>query len=176
VSRIFGKVRQNGYVVRDIEAAMKHWTEVLGIGPFYYIERVNMDWFRYRGEPSSPEVSIALANTGDLQIELIQQHNIERSMYRDFTEHGHEGLQHMAYWTTDYEKEFTRFLNLGFTIGQEGQIGGPQGRFAYFQTETHPGTVIEISDISGGKGQFFERVKQAAAEWDGSRPVRPVRS
>ncbi len=32
MSRIFGKVCQNGYVVRDIAAALTHWTEVLGVG------------------------------------------------------------------------------------------------------------------------------------------------
>jgi len=26
MSRFFGKVRQNGYVVRDIESALRHWT------------------------------------------------------------------------------------------------------------------------------------------------------
>lgn len=176
MSRIFGKVCQNGYVVRDIEAAMKHWTEVLGVGPFYYIERVKMDWFRYRGAPSDAEVSIALANTGDLQIELIQQRNDAPSMYRDFLDSGREGLQHMSYWTTDYQADFDRFVSLGFRIGQEGQIDGPQGRFVYFDTETHPGTVIEVSDISGGKGVFFARIREAAANWDGSRPIRPVKS
>ncbi|MBV9045238.1 MAG: VOC family protein [Alphaproteobacteria bacterium] len=176
MSRIFGRVCQNGYVVRDIEAAMKHWTEVLGVGPFYYIERVKMDWFRYHGEPSNAEVSIALANTGDLQIELIQQRNDAPSMYRDFLMSGREGLQHMSYWTRDYQKDFDRFVATGFKIGQEGQIGGPQGRFVYFDTETHPGTVIEVSDISGGKGAFFDRIREAAATWDGSRAIRPVRS
>ena len=34
--------------------------------------------------------------------------------------------------------------------------------------------MIEISDISGSKGRFFERVKAAAADWDGSDPVRVV--
>jgi hypothetical protein len=175
MSRMFGKVCQNGYVVRDIEAALRHWTEVLGVGPFYYIERVKMDWFRYGGLPSEPEVSIALANTGDLQIELIQQRNDAPSMYRDFLNAGREGLQHMSYWTMDYERELTRFLNLGYRVGQEGQIGGEQGRFAYFSTETHPGTVIEISDISGPKGAFFERIRKAAEDWDGARPIRPVK-
>ena len=37
MSRIFGPVRQNGYVVRDIEKAMTHWVEVMGVGPWYYI-------------------------------------------------------------------------------------------------------------------------------------------
>ena len=175
MSRIFGKVCQNGYVVRDIEAAMRHWTEVLGIGPFYYIERVKMDWFRYRGEPSDAEVSIALANTGDLQIELIQQRNDAPSMYRDFLAAGREGLQHMSYWTRNYAEDFARAVKLGYAVGQEGQIGGPDGCFAYFQTETHPGTVIEMSDISGSKGAFFEHIKRAAAEWDGTGPIRPVK-
>ena len=36
MSVLFGKVCQNGYVVRDIAAAMKFWTEVLRVGPFFY--------------------------------------------------------------------------------------------------------------------------------------------
>lgn len=175
MSRIFGRVCQNGYVVRDIEAAMKHWTEVLGVGPFFYIERVKMDWFRYRGAPSNAEVSIALANTGDLQIELIQQRNDAPSMYRDFLAAGREGLQHMSYWTRSYAEDFDRFVKLGYVVGQEGQIGGPDGRFAYFDTETHPGTIIEISDISGSKGPFFDHIRKLAAAWDGSDPIRPVK-
>ena len=49
MSRIFGEVRKNGYVVRDIEAALRHWTERLGVGPFFYFERVPMENFRYHG-------------------------------------------------------------------------------------------------------------------------------
>ena len=175
MSRFFGKVCQNGYVVRDIEAALAHWTEVLGVGPFYYIERVECDWFTYKGEPSPVEMSIALANTGDLQIELIQQRNDAPSMYMDFLNAGREGLQHMSYWTTDYQAAYDRALAAGYKVGHEGQINGPDGRFVYFDTETHPGTVIEMSDISGAKGKFFEHIRQAAMDWDGSNPIRPVR-
>ena len=175
MSRFFGKVAQNGYVVRDIEGAMRHWVDVLGVGPWFYIERVQTDWFRHRGEASPVEMSIALANTGDLQIELIQPRNDAPSMYYEFLASGREGLQHLAYWTRDYQALYDRALALGLVIGHEGQIGGEQGRFAYFDTQTHPGTVIEISDISGGKGTFFEYVRAAAANWDGSDPIRPVR-
>lgn len=175
MSRFFGKVCQNGYVVRDIEAALKHWTEVMGVGPFYYIDRVKCDWFTYRGEPSPVEMSIALGNTGDLQIELIQQRNDAPSMYMDFLNAGREGLQHMSWWTTDYQAQYDRAIAAGFKVGHEGQIGGPQGRFVYFDTETHPGTVIEMSDISGAKGKFFEHIRKAAIGWDGTDPIRPVK-
>ncbi|WP_374575284.1 VOC family protein [Phenylobacterium sp.] len=175
MSRIFGPVRQNGYVVRDIEAAMRHWVEVMGVGPWFYIDRVQTDWFRHRGADSAVEMSIALANSGDLQIELIQPRNEAPSLYKEFLDAGREGLQHLAYWTTDYQGLYDRALGLGYTVGHEGQIGGPQGRFAYFDTEAHPGTVIEISDISGGKGAFFDHVRKAAETWDGSDPIRAVR-
>ena len=174
MSRIFGAVRQNGYVVRDIHAAMKHWIEVMGVGPWYYMDRVKTDWFRHRGENSAVEMSIALANSGDLQIELIQQRNDAPSMYLDFLrEHG-EGLQHMSYWSMDYQALYDRAIAAGFKVGHEGQIGGPKGRFAYFETPGHAGTVIEISDVSGGKGRFFEKVRAVAADWDGADPVRVV--
>src|SRR3569832_1193755 len=103
MSRVFGAVCQNGYVVRDIRAAMDHWINVIGVGPWYYMDRVKTDYFRHRGEDSAVEMSIALANSGDLQIELIQQRNDAPSMYQEFLAAVHEGLQHMSYWSRDYQ-------------------------------------------------------------------------
>ncbi len=172
MSRIFGEVRQNGYVVRDVEAAMRHWTQTLGVGPFFYFERVPLEDFRFRGEPSPIEVSIALANSGPLQIELIQQRNDAPSMYRDFIAAGCEGLQHVAFWTTSFDADLKHAVERGYSIGQSGQVGGPDGRFVYFDTQAHPGTVVELSEISGPKGRFFERIAETARTWDGSEPVR----
>ena len=175
MSRFLGNVRQNGYVVRDMDAALEHWTEVLGVGPFYYIEQVEMDSFTYRGKPSDIDVSIALGNSGDLQIELIGQRNDAPSTYLEFLDVHGPGMQHMSYWTHTFQDDYDRMIARGMTVGQEGQIGGPQGRFVYFDTETHGGTVLELSDISGPKGDFFEHIRQAAINWDGSKPIRPVR-
>lgn len=174
MSRLFGEIRQNGYVVRDIESAMRHWIDVLGIGPWFHFERAPISAFLYDGAPSDVDVSIALANSGALQIELIQQRNDAPSMYKEFLDAGHEGLQHMSYWSRDYQALYDKALQLGFKVGHEGQIGGPQGRFAYFDTQAHPGTVVEISDISGGKGRFFEKIRAIAGTWDGSDPIRRV--
>ena len=171
MSRIFGNVRQNGYVVRDVEAAMRHWSEVLGVGPFFYFERVPIEDFRYRGEPSPLEVSIALANSGALQIELIQQRNDAPSMYRDFLAAGGEGLQHVAYWTEDFDADLARFEKAGHRIAQSGRIG-ESGRFVYLDTEAHPGTVIEVSEISGPKGRFFAHIAARAQNWDGTDPIQ----
>jgi hypothetical protein len=175
MSRIFGPVTQNGYVVRDLRAAMDYWINVMGVGPWFHIERVKTDYFRHRGRDTNAEMSIALANSGDLQIELIQQLNDAPSMYKEFLDAGHEGLQHLSFWTTEYQAMYDRALQQGYKVGHEGQIGGEKGRFCYFDTTGHPGSIIEISDISGNKGRFFEHIRKAAAGWDGSEPIRIVK-
>lgn len=174
MSRIFGAIAQNGYVVHDIHAAMHHWINVMGVGPWFFMEKVEMDYFRHRGVDSALEMSVALANSGDIQIELIQQINNAPSMYGEFLEAGREGLQHVAYWTTDYQAIYDKVLAQGYTLGQEGCIGGEQGRFAYFDTEAHPGTVIELSDMSGTKGQIFDYIRKSSIGWNGARPIRTL--
>jgi len=171
VSRILGPIRQNGYVVRDIEAALDYWINALGVGPWFLVGEVELDWFRYRGVASEPKLSIALANSGDLQIELIQQRCDTPTLYREFLDAGHEGLQHVAFWSTDYQNLYDRMLADGYRLGHEGQIGGEQGRFAYFDSGAHPGSVVEISDISGPKGELFAFIRKAAVDWDGQNPI-----
>lgn len=175
MSRNFGPIRQNGYVVRDIHAAIDHWVNVHGVGPWFLIEKVQTDWFRYRGEDSPVDMTIALANSGGLQIELIQQNNDAPSLYRDFLEAGHEGLQHVAYWSTNYQDLYDHSIAQGLKVGHEGQIGGEQGRFCYFETAAHPGSLIEISDISGSKGKTFAHIRRVAQDWDGSDPIRIIK-
>src|SRR5215510_15296832 len=124
MSALFGKVCQNGYVVRDIASPMKFWTEVLLVGPFFYVPAVKTDWYRYRGKDSPLEMSVALANSGDLQIELIQQRNDAPSMYLDFLrEHG-EGLQHMSCWSTDYQALYDRAIAAGFVVVMKARSAG----------------------------------------------------
>lgn len=168
MSRIFGSINQLGYVVRDIQAAMDRWIRH-GVGPWFYIENVMPEYFRYRGTDSDLRMSVALANSGDLQLELIQQRNDAPSMYKDFLASGREGAQHIAYWTTDYQALYDRVLTAGYAVGQEGDIGG---RFAYLDTEQEQGTVIEISDISGPKSHLFAYIREVATVWDGAEPIR----
>lgn len=172
MSRFFGAIRQAGYVVPDIEAAMQYWTETLGIGPFFYNPRVPIRNYRYRGEGYAPHNSVALANSGPLQVELIQTRNDVPSMYRDFLGAGRTGLQHVAYWTESYDDDLVRLEAQGFKPVMSGEVG-ERGRFVYFDTEYHPGTVIELSEVAGPKGEMFRMIRQASEGWDGRDPVRP---
>jgi hypothetical protein len=172
VSVFFGEIRQLGYVVPDIIEAMAYWSRVLGVGPFFYAERVPVVNFTYRGEPSAPITSVALANSGAVQVELIQQRNDAPTMYRDFVHAKGSGLQHVAYWTQNFDADMARLTARGLKVGMGGEVGA-RGRFVYFETEYHPGAVIELSEVEGPKGRMFDLIRNAAVGWDGSDPVRP---
>ncbi|SDV50355.1 VOC family protein [Chitinasiproducens palmae] len=172
MSRFFGEIRQAGYVVRDIEAAMDYWSRVLGVGPWFYNERVPIENYVYRGKSYEVHNSVALANSGPLQVELIQTRNDAPSMYRDFLQAGNTGLQHNAYWTTNFDADLARLTAAGFKVAMSGEVG-KNGRFVYFDTEDHPGTVVELSEIAGPKGKMFDMIRDASIGWDGSDPVRP---
>lgn len=176
MSRFFGAVRQAGYVVRDIEAAMEYWSRTLGIGPWYYNPKVPIVNYRYDGQPYEVHNSVALANSGPLQMELIQTRNDVPSMYRDFLRAGHTGLQHVAYWTESFDADLERLQQQGFVVKMSGEVG-EKGRFVYFEQRddapgVHPGTVIELSEVAGPKGKLFKLIRESSEGWDGQDPVR----
>ena len=172
MSRFFGEIRQLGYVVHDIEAAINYWSTTLGVGPWFYNPKVPIKNYTYHGESHEPHNSVALANSGFVQVELIQTRNDVPSMYRDFQQAGRTGLQHVAYWTSHYDADLARLLQQGFKPVMSGEVG-ENGRFIYFDTEYHPGTVIELSEVTGPKGKMFDLIRTSSAGWDGSNPVRP---
>lgn len=176
MSRFFGEIRQVAYLVPDIEAAMGYWSGTLGIGPWYYNPQVPIRNYTYRGERYEPHNSVALANAGGLQIELLQTRNDVPSMYRDFLRAGHVGAQHFAYWTENFDADLARAQEAGFKVCMSGEVG-ENGRFVYFEDGrgpgNHPGTTIELSEVAGPKGKLFRIIREAAQQWDGSNPVRP---
>jgi catechol 2,3-dioxygenase-like lactoylglutathione lyase family enzyme len=180
MSRLFGDVRQIAFVVRDVERALRYWTETLGVGPFFVLRKFTPDSFRYRGEPSPPpELTIAFGNSGALQIELIQQHDDRPSAYRDFLASGREGLQHVSSWLTrgEYDATMARMLATGAVPAHEGAFSGTGVRFAYFATDaaTPGGIMYEIADIAEPQiYPMMQMIADAARGWDGTDPVREL--
>lgn len=173
MSHLFGSVRQNGFVVVDVDEAVHHWTCTVGVGPFFVAERLRIDDFVYRGEPVAIELKIALANSGPLQIELIQVLSAGPSDYREFLKKCGEGLHHVAFWTADFDLERRKAQDLGYSELHSGStVNGD--RFVYFDTRGHPGSVIELSEIGGVKGRVFEMIADSAVGWDGSEAVRSI--
>ena len=73
-----GPVVQMAYVVNDLHDAIGQWTSKLCVGPFFVLEHVKYPEHEVDGVRSSPQMSLAFAYSGELQIELVQQHDDER--------------------------------------------------------------------------------------------------
>jgi hypothetical protein len=181
MSRRFGEIRQIAFVVPDIDAAMKYWSDTLGVGPFFIKRRLVLSGFRYNGvEATSPTISIALANSGSLQIELIQQHDDTPSIYQDFLAAGRTGLQHVSAWVTCSEFDSLRatLIDEGLSLAQEGTIAASGTRLAYYATaDRSDGIIYEVSDLLDIKHIARVRlIEEAARRWDGNDPVRESKS
>lgn len=177
MSRIFGGARQLAMVVHDAEAAMKTWAERLGVGPFLCVREMTMENYRYRGEPSpGPVVTLCFAQSGDLQIEIIQQHNDAPSAYTEFLGSGREGCQHIATWYEDkasYDRDYAAALAQGLTLVHEGEGGPSRARFAYFETGLPGGLMLELAEaLLPDVRALPDTVRALAADWDGRDPIR----
>jgi 4-hydroxyphenylpyruvate dioxygenase-like putative hemolysin len=171
-----GAIRQNGFVVRDLNEALEYWTAVLGVGPFFRIADQPLTGFRYRGVPSSMRMTVALAQSGGIQIELIQQLDDAPSAFRDFAQETGQGLQHVAYWTDEFDRVTAEAKERGMVEVQGGRSGsgGPDERFAYYETSDARAPMVEISETRGRKARLFDAVAQASVGWDGSDAIRDM--
>ena len=174
MSRTFGPAEQLGIVVRNIEAAMQHWTENMGVGPFFYLEDVKTLEYSYKGVPGTLNLKAAFAYSGPMQIELIELIGDTPSSYKDFLDAGNEGLHHLGFLTENYDADLQRLLDSGLEIEQQGTVLTEDGKFTYFASQSHPGTVTELIAVTDANRQLFEMVKAACANWDGSDPIRRI--
>jgi hypothetical protein len=161
------------YVVRDIERAMDFWIKVMGVGPFFYLQGHSSGGATYRGAPTDMRISLAFAQSGPMQIELVQQLNDAPSLFRSFLDAGGEGLQHLAFWTLSFDEDMARYRDAGYAVVQTGGLGGSNNRNAFLDSGDND-LAIEISEISGTKGAFFRQIAEAADGWDGSDPIRKI--
>jgi catechol 2,3-dioxygenase-like lactoylglutathione lyase family enzyme len=166
-----GEVRQNGYVVSDLDRAIEQWLQA-GVGPWFVLREAEQSAMYFRGERSDPVLSIAWSNSGDLQIELIQPHGDRPSVYREFLDAGHAGIHHVAFWVDDFDAVMDRASSAGWAVVQSGD-GGGVARFAYVDLGVG-GTICEVMELNENTEAMNDRIRDAAHNWDGSDPVRPL--
>jgi hypothetical protein len=165
-------MRQIGYVVTDLQEAMRSWAATCRIGPWFYFDRSAYQTFLFNGNRHDDiDITVGFANSGDIQIELIQQRCQTPSMYLEYLASNPQGgMQHWSSWPVDYQARYEAALRHGYQVAMEGTHA--RGPFCYFREEAMPGAVIEMSELTPGRETFFDMVREAAREWDGKDPIR----
>ncbi|NWK98298.1 methylmalonyl-CoA epimerase [Sphingobium lactosutens] len=160
---------QSAWVVEDIDRAMHNWVSA-GVGPFHVVRRAQVQDLRYRGEPAQVDFSVAIAQSGPMQIELIQQHDDHPSHYRDVYAPGEEGFHHVCRYTADFDADLADHAARGGIAAVTGRSGDM--RFAFLDTRATLGCMTEIIEDSATMRGFFDLIARSAIDWDGIDPIR----
>lgn len=164
---------QMAWVVADLDEAMLRWFRVNGTGPFLVNRHIKVGESCYRGRAQAVDFSVAMAQAGGVQVELIQQHDASPSHYRDTVPPGAEAFHHVAILPDDYDAAVHSYVDQGFAIAGSGIFGDV--RFSYVDTTKATGHMVEIVEDLPSIRRFFGAVRKAAEEWD-RNPATLVRN
>lgn len=127
---------QVAYVVEDLDASVRHWADVLGVGPWtvWTLEPAVLNDTVYRGEPAEFSFRHALAWSGPVQFELVQP-LAGPSIFAEQLADGAPGLNHVGRLVDDHAAESAELVEQGYTPLQSARFGESEdGRFAYFRS------------------------------------------
>jgi methylmalonyl-CoA/ethylmalonyl-CoA epimerase len=141
------KIEQIGYVVQDIDQAVKEYYECFGIGGWqmYTYGQPLVSYARRNGKPLEYQAKIALSYFGETRIELIQQIKGD-TVYQEFIERHGFGVHHLGIYVSDIAPMLKEAEEAGIATTMEGSGFGldGDGYFAYMDTEKRFGTTFEL--------------------------------
>lgn len=162
---------QLAFVPGDIDRALDWWTGRMGAGPFFHLPHVRLEDVRFRGRPTAPDFSLWLGYWGEMQVELIVQHDDAPSIYAaGFPGVGEEGrLHHVCLLVDDVTSAIAAVGSC--EVVQQGQVPGG-GAVAYVQPPVGP--MLELLQPAPGTRELFAMMREAHRGWDGRDPVRAI--
>jgi methylmalonyl-CoA/ethylmalonyl-CoA epimerase len=170
--KALGDIIQMAYLPEDFDAALRYWTETVGVGPFFLMENIQLGEMRYRGQPTDAVFSIAIAYWGDIQIELIRAENDAPSIYSgDYAVK--DRMHHICIFVESIEEARRVCAETGAEILVEGKVGD-SGEVIYVDAGGGPGHVIELLQPMAGSEGLFDMIKDAGRNWDGKDPLRKL--
>jgi Glyoxalase/Bleomycin resistance protein/Dioxygenase superfamily len=161
-----GSILQFSWIVEDLEEAARRWHANTGIGPFLINRHIGITDPRHRGRPQVTDFSTAIAQSGPVQIELVQQHDDSPSAYRDTVPKGREALHHVAVLSEDIDATIAAYAARGHEVASDGLFGDV--RFCYIDTSAALGHMVEVLEDKPTIQRFFGAIRRAAEKWDGN--------
>ncbi len=147
-----GSIDHVAVVVRDLDRAMEHYTNDLGMGP-WAVYTLSPDWIRdmtVHGKEQDYVYTLALCSVGPVLYELIESVR-GPNIYEEFLNKRGEGVHHLGYFVEDIDAEISAMESRGFSMLQSGRGFGTKndGAYAYFDTERALGCILEALEMPG---------------------------
>jgi hypothetical protein len=162
---------QMAYFVSDIRASANYMAERFGAGPFHMVDRIELDWGEHRGNRCDFVHSSAYGQWGNVMMELVQQDVEGPSPFRDLYAPGEEGLHHVACFVDSVADTIAEYQAAGHPLAARAMTKTGT-EFAFIDTSPMMGHMLEIYVGNEGLHGFYDFIRKASVDWDGSDPVR----
>ena len=73
----------------------------------------------------------------------------------------------MAFASNALAADLERLKGEGYSVVYSCDVVG-RGSLAYLATESHPGTMVELVEMTPGRQAVYQRVADAARTWNGT--------
>ena len=177
MSRLLGNPAHTCYVYPDFDAALKKFAAA-GIGPFFVLDEVG-GMGDYRGEQHPFTSQVAFVYSGHACFEIITPNAGGISAYNEYlTRNPGGGLHHIAYYSDDFAADMARMAEAGMPLNLVVDMRDPATGYQieiYCEPEGMEDPVFIQLMHRGLFDAWFEAMHKAAAEWDGSEPIRDAR-
>jgi hypothetical protein len=167
-----GQIVQMAYVVEDMDAAIGWWVRDCRVGPWFLLESFTGPGQRYRGQPATADIKLAMSFAGHMNIELIQPKDDHPSVYKDVIDRRGYGFHHVGIAVGDVEAERAAYEGRGYTTAFEAPVPSG-GSVIYLEGPRADPGLIELIPATPGMDEMFTRFWQIAAGWAGQDPIRP---
>lgn len=167
-----GKIMQLGYIVEDVAKAANEWAERLGVGPFYMLDRMEIDEYYYRGVRTDLEMCLAFGYWGDMQIELIQPLNDADTFYSRALKDAPGELNHCCTVVSGLDA-LVASRNLQSKVIHSG-ASSTGVKFVYLEEYLPGGLHLELAEMPESALQAYAGMKAVTQSWDGKNLLRPM--
>jgi len=168
-------VRQLAYYVPDIETAARAHSAAFGSGPYFAFRHVPLTRSVHRGSQRVFDHSSLYGQWGDMMLEFVEVHSTDPSAFSDVfpTGSGRHGLHHTAVMVDHLDSAIERFAAQAMPLAQLSETTTGT-RFAFVDATATLGHMIELYEASEGLVGFYDMVRTAAKDWDGSDVIREL--
>ena len=132
-----GRVHHVAVVVREMDAALRFYRDVLGLAPGPVVPI------------PADRVNIAFLPVGEVRIELVQPTDTATGVARFLATRG-EGFHHVCFEVVDISATLTRLAVEGVELIDTAPRPGAEGPVAFLHPRSCHGVLVELIEAPGG--------------------------
>ena len=138
-----GTICQIAIVVKDLDKAVKYYTEIFKVEPAYVFAIPPQEEAKtqYRGEPTATRARLAVFKMGNIVLELTEPDN-EPSSWKEFLDTKGEGVHHIGFMVDDRDAVLNKLDKLGIPVRHYGEYTG--GSYTVVDSQEQLGVLLNL--------------------------------